>query len=188
MHELRENDHDLNTLLMFSDSYNDLFLIDCHSFLSFLSGILIKYNIDEDIFDILRNAVCFFSNGRTSIKVSDFSFAVIDYLCCRYSKTNLKDCLLINSLYWNEVNLVVYDASFLNLFIFNDSVKIDNFDDISNIVVQSFNSIYYYNPNNKFDFSFLLFNRKINFSNLEWKNINEKFNDSRRKKESLFEP
>ena len=109
--------------------------------------------------------------------MSDFSFAVIDYLCHKYGESNLKYCRLIHLLYWNEANLVVYDASFLNLFIFDKKI-VNNFDDIFNLVLENNQEIYYYNPNNIYDFSFMLFEKKFKPLVLDWKGIPGIINDS----------
>jgi len=177
LHELVEDDFILEELFINSNSSRDLFLISYFSFFIFLDKIIYKYSIKEDIVDILKNAIDAFDTQSDLISVSDFSFAVIDYLCHKYGESNLKYCRLIHLLYWNEANLVVYDASFLNLFIFDKKI-VNNFDDIFNLVLENNQEIYYYNPNNIYDFSFMLFEKKFKPLVLDWKGIPGIINDS----------
>lgn len=175
--EIKEDDLKFKNLIINAQSYNDLFLISSSAFVSFLLEILYKYSIKEDIFEIMKESINQYSINTGFVRVSDFSFSVIDYLCHKYGETNLQHCNLINLLYWNEVNLVVYDAALLNLFL-NSHIVINNFEDIASIVLKNIDNLYYYNPNNVLDFSFMLFEKKFNFSKEIWKNIDGKINDS----------
>lgn len=180
------SDFTLNKYLI--DNFNKIESIVTNqlSFLDLIDSICNQYNLEEDMFDIVRRSVSNKSHMYNfPMSSKDFAFAVLDYLYYKYADNKLSKCALLRIIYMYDINITIYDASSLTLLVpaayCIGKQVVDLIEELGQLKYSL--SVYPYDlrvhpmPASN-DVFFTILNKYLNLSSTVWKDILERNNDS----------
>jgi len=156
------------------------------AFLDLIDSICSTYNLEEDMFDIVRRSV---SNKahmyHFPMSSKDFVFAVLDYLYHKYADDKLSKCALLRIIYMYDIDITVYDASSLTLLVpfayCNGKQVVDLIEELGQLKyslgVYPYDLFTYALPTNN-DIFFTILNKYLNLPSQRWIDILERNNDS----------